>query len=50
MNEIVNNFLLAGDKFMSEMQDFKTTSIYIWCLRTIYKKKRIEKFKEKGDS
>ena len=49
MNEIVNQFLLAGDKFMSEMF-FKTTSIYLLCLRTIIKNKKNKKFKEKGDT
>ena len=36
MNEIVNNFLLAGDKFIPEIA-FKTAQIYIKCLWTIYK-------------
>ena len=29
MNDIVNKFLLAGDKFMPE---FKTASIHLYCL------------------
>ena len=39
MNEIINRFLLPGDKYMPEMQ-FKTARIYIQCLWTIYKKQR----------
>ena len=35
MNEIVNKFLLAGDKFIPEIA---------------FKKERIQKFKETGDS
>ena len=37
MNEIVNKFLIAGDKFMPEMH-LGPTWIYIQCLGTIYKK------------
>ena len=44
MNEIVNKFLLAGNKFMPEMNLMN----YLW---TIYKnKERIQKLKETGDS
>ena len=39
MNERANRFLLAGDKFMPEML-FKTARIYMYCLWTIYKKRR----------
>ena len=47
MNEIVNKFLLAGDKFMPEM----TTRIYIQCLWTITRnKERIQKYKDTQDS
>ena len=39
MNEIVNKFLLTGDKFMREMHlRHKVKCIYIKCLRIIYKK------------
>ena len=38
MNEIVSKFLLAGDKFISEMH-----LICIQCLWTIYKKQRKNK-------
>ena len=36
MNEIINKFLLAGDKFMPEKNAFKITWIYLQCLSTIY--------------
>ena len=41
MNEIVNKFLLAGDKFYA-WNAFKTAWIYIWCLWTTYKKTKKE--------
>ena len=39
MYEILNNFLLAGDKFMREMY-FKTTWTYLLFLWNIHKKQR----------
>ena len=49
MHEIINKFLLAGDKFMPEM--LKTTWIYMQCLWIMYyKEKKNIKFIEKGDS
>ena len=50
MNEIVNKFLLAGDKFMPEMhlrQPEFTYSAYGPCTKN---KERIQKIKEIGDS
>ena len=50
MNEIVNKFLLAGDKFMPEMylrQSRFTFSAYEPFTRN---KERIQKFRETGDS
>ena len=48
MNEIVNNFLLAGDKFMPEMYlkqpGFTKKKDYL------LKRKRIQKLKETGDT
>ena len=35
MNEIVNEFLLVGDKFMPEMH-LKQTWFYLQCLWSIY--------------
>ena len=48
MNETVNNFMLAGGKFMLEMH-LRQPGISIQCLWTIYRE-RICKFKETGDS
>ena len=50
MNEIISKFLLAGDKFMSEMhlrQPGFTCSI---CGPFRKNKETIQKFKETGDS
>ena len=50
MNEIVNKFLLAGDKFMHEMhlkQPGFTCSV---CGPFTKSKERIQKFKETGDT
>ena len=50
MNEIVNKFHVAGDKFMSEVhlrQPGFLNGVYKW---TIYKRQRIQKFEEIGDS
>ena len=56
MNEIVKKFLLAGDKFMSEMHLKQLTLVekfgftYSACGPFIINKKRIQKFTETGDS
>ena len=46
MNEIVNKFLLAGDKFMPEMHLKQPRFAYSACGPFTKNKKRIEKFKE----
>ena len=50
MNEIVNNFLLAGDEFMPEMHLRQPGFTYIACGPFTKNKERIQKFKETGDS
>ena len=51
MNEIVNKFLLAGDKFMLEMHLIKPPGFtYIACGSFTKNKDRIKKFKETGDT
>ena len=50
MNEIVNIFLLAGDKFMSEMHLKQPGFTYSACRPFTKNKERIQKFKETGDS
>ena len=47
MNEIINKFLLAGDKLMPEMH---LRQPYSACRPFTKKKERIKKFKEMGDS
>ena len=50
MNEIVNKFLLAGDKFMLEMHLKQPGFTYsAWGLFT-KNKERFQKFKETGDT
>ena len=50
MDEIVNKFLLTGDKFMPEMHLKQPEFTYSAC-RTFTKiKERIQKFKEIGDT
>ena len=49
MNEIVNTFLLAGDKFMPEMHLKQPRFTYSACGRFTKNKERIQKFKETGD-
>ena len=47
MNEIVNNFLLAGDKFMTEMHLIKQPGFtYSTCVSFSKNKERIQKFKK----
>ena len=50
MNEIVNKFLLAGDKFMPEMHLRQPGFTYSACGPFTQNKKRIQKFKESGDT
>ena len=46
MNKKVNKFLLAGDKFMAEMQLKKSEFTYSAYVPFTKKKKRIQKFEE----
>ena len=48
MNEIVQNFLLAGDKFMPEMDLKQLRFTYSACGPFTKNKERIQKFKETG--
>ena len=50
MNEIVNKFLLAGDKFMPEMHLRQPRFTFGARGRFTKNKERIQKFKETGDS
>ena len=50
MNDIINKFLLAGDKFMLEMHLKQPRFIYSACGLFTKNKERIQKFKETGDS
>ena len=50
MNEIVNKFLLVGDKFMSEMHLKQRGFTCSACGPFTKSKERIQKFKEKGDT
>ena len=50
MNEIVNNFLLAGDKFMSGMYLKQPEFTYSACGPFTKNKERFQKFKEIGDT
>ena len=49
MNEIVNKFLLAGDKFMPVMHLRQPGFTYSACGPFTNNKERIQKFKETGD-
>ena len=49
-NEIVNKFLLAGDKFMPEMHLKQAGFTYSACGPFTKSKERIQKFKETGDT
>ena len=49
MNEIVNKFLLAGDKFMPEMHLKQPGFTYSACGPFTKNKERIQNFKETGD-
>ena len=50
MNDIVNKFLLAGDKLMSEMHLKQLGFTYRACGPFTKNKERIQKFKETGDT
>ena len=50
MNEIVNKFLLAGDKFLPEMHLKQPGFTYSACGPFTKNKERIQKFKETGDT
>ena len=50
MNEIVNKFLLAGDKFIPEMHLRQPQFVHSACGPFTKNKERIQKFKETGDT
>ena len=50
MNEIVNKFLLAADKFMPEMHLKETGFTYSACRSFTRNKERIEKFMQTGNT
>ena len=50
MSEIINNFLLAGDKFMPEIHLKQPGFTYNACGPFTKNKERIKKFKETGDT
>ena len=50
MNEIVNKFLLVGDKFMTEIHLRQLGFTYSLCGPFTKNKERIQKFKETGDT
>ena len=50
MNEIVNTFLLAGDKFMPEMHLKQPEFTYSACEPFNKNNERIKKFKQTGDT
>ena len=50
MNETVNKFLLAGDKFMPEMYLKQPGFTYSACEPFTKNKERTQKFKETGDT
>ena len=50
MNEIVNKFLLAGDKFMPEIHLKQPGFTYSACGPFTKSKERIQKFKQTGDT
>ena len=45
MNNIINTFLLAGDKFMREMHLRQPQFVYSTCGPSLRHKERIRKFK-----
>ena len=50
MNNIINKFLLAGDKFMSEMHLRQQRLVYNACGPFTRHKERIKEFKRTGDT
>ena len=50
MNETVNKFLLAGDKFIPEMHFKKLRFTYSACGPFTENEERIQKFKETGET
>ena len=50
MNEIVNLFLLAGDKFIPEIHLKQPGFAYSACVAFTKNKERVRKFKETGDT
>ena len=50
MNNIINKFLLAGDKFMAKMQLRQPQFTYSACRPLTKHKQRIQRFKENGDT
>ena len=50
MNEIINKFLLTGDKFMPEMHLRQPRFTYSACVPFTKHKERIKKFKETGNT
>ena len=50
MNNVINKFLLAGDKFMPEMYLRQPKFTYSPCGTFTKHKQRIQKFKETGDT
>ena len=50
MNELLNKFLLAGDKFMPEMHLIQRKFTYSACRPFTKIKERIQKLKETGDT
>ena len=50
MNEIINKFLLAGNKFMPEMHLRQPRFIYSACGPFTKNKERIEKFMQSGNT
>ena len=47
MNEVVNKFFLAGDKFMPEMHLKQLEFMYSACRRFTKNKQRIQKLKKR---
>ena len=50
MNNVINKFLLAGDKFMPETHLRQPQFTYSACGPFTKHKQRIQKFKENGDT
>ena len=50
MNNVINKFLLAGDKFMPEMHLRQPQFVYSACGPFTRHKERIKKFKVTGDT